>query len=110
MDLYNEIKSLKETPRDYKIYSYHFSDGKIYIGYTHGSLEQRHNQHKRIRYISPITNFLNSNEPYEGPTYEETVTVTLASGEIYKSLRKILDKYTTDTKKILNRNLYLYGY
>ena len=109
MDLYNKIKSLRQTPRDYKIYTYHFPDGKIYIGYTHGSLEERHKQHKR-RSISPIYNYLNDEKTYSEPKYEETVTVTLASGKIYKTLRKILDKYTSDTNQILNRNLYLYGY
>ena len=93
-----------------QIYTYKFPDGKIYIGYTTGDLKFRHNQHKRIRSVSPITKYINSNEPYEGPTHEETVTVDLYGNEKYKILRKILDKYTNDTTKILNKNLYLFGY
>ena len=108
-DLYNKIKTLKQTPREYKIYTYHFPDGKIYVGYTHGSLEERHNLHKNYS-ISPIYNRLNDKKINTKPKYEKTVMITLNSDEIYKYQRKILDTYTTDTKQILNKNLKLLGY
>ena len=110
MDVYNEIKYLWQTPREYKIYTYHFPDGKIYIGYVgeSRSLESRHNEHKRCS-ISSLYKRLNNNEEVL-PKYEETVTVVLDSGEIYKTLRKILDKYNAKKEDIINRNKSLYGY
>ena len=101
----------KNKKRKFHIYTYKFSDGKIYIGYsTTGDLNYSHYLHKIHRSISPIGKYLYSNEPYEGPTHETTVEVDIDSDEIYKIQRKILDKYTTDTKQILNRNLKLFGY
>ena len=108
--MYEEFEPIKPLITEVQIYTYKFPDGKIYIGYTTEGLKFRHNQHKRIRSVSPITKFLNNNEPYEGPTHEKTVKVNLYGNEIYKIQRKLLDKYTTDTKQILNRNLKLFGY
>ena len=91
-----------------EIYTYKFSDGKIYIGYVSpGGLEVRHYQHK-IHDISPIHNRLNTEEIF--PNYEETVTVNMNNDELYQIQRSILDKYTTDVKMILNRNLERFGY
>ena len=90
-----------------EIYTYKFSDGKIYIGYTSHGLESRHNQHK-TRSISPIYQYLNTEEIF--PNHEETVTVDLDSGNLYKIQRKILDRYTTNVNQILNTNLKLLGY
>ena len=90
-----------------EIYTYKFSDGKIYIGYTSYGLESRHKQHK-IHCISPIYQYLKNEEIF--PNHEETVTVDLDSGELYKIQRKILDRYTTDVDRILNTNLKLLGY
>ena len=99
----------KNKKRKLHIYTYKFSDGKIFIGYTiNEDLSHIHYLHKIHR--SPIAKYLYSNEPYEGPTHETTVELEIDSDEIYKIQRKILDKYTTDTKQILNRNLKLYGY
>ena len=91
-----------------EIYTYHFPDGKIYIGYTQYGLEQRHQRHKSCP-ISPIYQYLNTYEKVL-PKYEKTVEVDLVSNELYKIQRKILDTYNTDTKQILNKNLYLFGY
>ena len=96
-----------------QFYSYKFSDGKIYVGYIKNSnLYIRHMQHKQ-RSISPIYNYLN-NPNYEEvlPKIEETfyMSENVFLYERYKIIRKIFDKYTNDTTKILNTNLYLYGY
>ena len=108
--LAERINLRRNKLQNVKIYTYRFSDGKVYIGFTSGPLEFRHHQHKIHSNISPISKFLNSEEPYEGPTHETTVEVNKDSDEIYKIQRKILDTYTTDTKQILNRNLKLFGY
>ena len=100
------INSNKPKYQEFNIYSYKFSDGKIYVGYTIGDLEFRHNQHKR-RGISPIFKYLNSEEPYEGPIHEKTVKLK-KNDEVYPHIREIIDKYTTDTSKILNKNLWVY--
>ena len=103
---------MDEEIKKIKIYTYHFPDGKIYIGYTTGDLKFRHNQHKRIRHVSPITKYLNNPETEVNPKYETTVTLDLYDNDnkLYKIQRKILDTYTTDTNQILHRNLYLFGY
>ena len=103
------VESLKHKKRKLHIYTYHFPDGKIYIGYTSRTLESRHQEHKRCS-ISSIYKRLNNEKTYTKPKYEETVTVDFASGELYKILRKILDKYNAKKEDILNPNLYLYGY
>ena len=108
MDVYKKTKQFFQSPREFKIYTYHFPDGKIYIGFTSRSLESRHKEHKRCS-ISPVYKRLNTHEEVI-PKYEETVTVVLDSGEIYKILRKILDKYNTKKEDIINPNLFLYGY
>ena len=100
--------SSRSPIRKVQIYTYHFPDGKIYIGYTSRSLESRHKEHKRCS-ISSVYKRLNTHEEVI-PKYEETVTVVLDSGEIYKTLRKILDKYNAKKEDILNPNLYLFGY
>ena len=108
MDENKKSTYLSRSPiREVKIYTYHFPDGKIYIGYTSRSLQERHKAHKRCS-ISPIYKCLNSEKTQ--PKHEKTVTVDIDSNEIYKIQRKILDTYTTDTKQILNKNLKLLGY
>ena len=96
-----------------QFYSYKFSDGKIYVGYIKNSnLFIRHMQHKQ-RSISPIFKYLN-NPKYEEvlPKIEETFYMSENDflDEKYKIIRKIFDKYTNDTTKILNVNLFMYGY
>ena len=93
-----------------QIYTYHFPDGKIYIGFTSASLKFHENEHKTVRSISPIKKYLTSGEKYEGPILEKTVTLDIYDDELYKIQRKILDKYTNDTTKIINKNLKLFGY
>ena len=105
----NNLYLLSQSPFiKVKIYTYHFPDGKVYIGYTSRSLQERHEDHKRCT-ISSVYKRLKTNEEVL-PKYEETVEVDIDSDEIYKIQRKILDTYTTDTKQILNRNLKLFGY
>ena len=93
--------------REVQIYTYKFSDGKIYVGFTSTGLQDRHEAHKRSS-ISSIYKYLKTEKTY--PKHEETVTVDIDGNEIYKIQRKILDTYTTDTKQILNKNLKLLGY
>ena len=100
--------SSRSPIRKVQIFTYHFPDGKVYIGYTSRSLQERHHAHKRCS-ISPIYKCLNTHEEVL-PKYEKTVTVDIDSDEIYKIQRKILDTYTTDTNQILNKNLKLLGY
>ena len=102
------ISSSRSPIRKVQIYTNHFPDGKVYIGYTSRSLEDRHKEHKRCS-ISSIYDYLKTYEEVL-PKYEKTVEVDIDSDEIYVILRKILDKYTTDTNKILNKNLFLYNY
>ena len=102
------ISSSRSPIRKVQIYTYHFPDGKVYIGYTSRSLEDRHKEHKRCS-ISSIYKCLNSHKEVH-PKYEKTVEVDIDSDEIYKIQRKILDTYTNDTNQILNRNLKLFGY
>ena len=102
------ISSSRSPIRKVQIFTYHFPDGKVYIGYTSTGLEERHQAHKRCS-ISSIYDYLNTYEEVL-PKYEKTVTVDIDSNEIYKIQRKILDTYTTDTKQILNKNLKLLGY
>ena len=96
----------KPQIKEVEIYTYKFSDGKIYIGYA-SDLHIRHYQHK-IHCISPIYQYLKNEEIF--PNHEKTVTVDLDSGNLYKIQRKILDRYTTDVNQILNTNLKLLGY
>ena len=94
--------------REVKIYTYHFPDGKVYVGYTSAGLDHRHREHKRCS-ISPIYEYLKTHEEVL-PKYEKTVEVNIDEPEIYNIQREILDKYTSDTNKILNKNLILYNY
>ena len=100
--------SSRSPIREVKIYTYKFPNKKIYIGFTSRGLDDRHQEHKRCS-ISSIYKCLNTHEEVL-PKYEKTVTVDIDSNEIYKIQRKILDKYTTDTNQILNKNLKLLGY
>ena len=96
--------------KEVQFYTYQFFDGKIYVGYmTCFDLNIRHKQHKQ-RSISPIYQYLNNPKYEVFPKIEEIVYTDIYGDEKYKIMRKILDKYTTDTTKILNKNLYLYGY
>ena len=99
----------KTSFRKVQIYTYQFPDGKIYIGYTSHGLENAHKDHKFFP-ASPICQYLNDPETHTLPKYEKTVTVDPYGDEIYKYEREILDKYTSDTTQILNKNLYLFGY
>ena len=101
---------LDHTPRDVEIYTYQFPNGKIYVGYTSHGLDY---VDKCNRYFSasPVCQYLNSKE-YQNikPKLEKKITIDVYGDEIYKFLREVLDKYTTDTDKIINVNLGLYGY
>ena len=102
-------KPIKPLIREVQIYTYEFPNGKIYIGYTSHGLDYSHRCHKMFS-SSPIYQYLNNPKYEVKPKYEETVYTDIYGYEIYKFLRKILDKYTTDITQILNRNLYLFGY
>ena len=108
------IKNILSEPieplfKEVQIYTYKFPNGKIYIGYTSYGLEYVDNFHKSFS-VSPICQYLNNPETYVKPNEEIKVTVNVYGDEIHKIQRKILDKYTTDTTQILNKNLYLFGY
>ena len=102
-------KPIKPSFREVQIYTYKFPDGKIYIGYTSHGLDYAHKCHQFFS-ASPICQYLNNPETYVEPKEEQKVTVDVYGDDIYKFERKILDKYTTDTTQILNKNLYLWGY
>ena len=104
------IKELiKPSIKEVQIFTYQFPNGKIYIGYTSRGLDYAHRCHQTFS-SSPIYEYLHNEKTYKEPKYEETVYTDVYGDEIYKFLRKILDKYTTDTTQILNKNLYLLGY
>ena len=94
--------------RKVQIYTYHFPDGRVYVGYTSRGLDDRHREHKRCS-LSPIYEYLKTHEKVR-PRHETSVEVNIDNPEIYDIQRNILDKYTTDTNKILNKNLILYNY
>ena len=94
--------------RKVKIYTYHFPDGKLYIGFTSRSLEDRHKEHKRCSISTIFKRLITYKEVL--PKYEKTVEVDIDGDEIYKIQRKILDKYNVNTDQILNENLKLFGY
>ena len=102
-------KPIKPLIKEVQIYTYKFPDGKIYIGYTGYGLENAYENDKFFP-ASPVCQYLNNPETDIKPTEEQKVTIDVYGDEVYKFLRKILDKYTTDTTQILNKNLYLYGY
>ena len=104
-----EIEPIKPSFREVQIFTYKFPDGKIYIGYTSYGLENADKAHKFFP-ASPIFQYLNNPETYVKPNEEKKVTVDVYGDEIYKILRKILDKYNTKKEDILNKNLYLFGY
>ena len=104
-----EIEQINPSFREVQIYTYKFPDGKIYIGYTCYGLENSDKDHKFFP-ASPICQYLNNPETYVKPKEEKKVIVDVYGDEIYKIERKILDKYTSDTTQILNKNLYLFGY
>ena len=102
-------KSNKNSIKEVQIYTYKFPNGKIYIGYTSRGLDWIHRCHKH-RIVTPVTQYLNNPEQCVEPIEEKKVTIDVNGNDIYKIEREILDKYTTDTSKILNKNLYLWGY
>ena len=102
-------KPIEPSIREVQIYTYKFPDGKIYIGYTSYGLDYAYKDDKFFS-ASPVCQYLNNPETDIKPTEEQKVTVDVYGDDIYKFERKILDKYTTDTTQILNKNLKLFGY
>lgn len=102
-------KPIKPSFKEVQIYTYKFPNGKIYIGYTSRGLDYAHKCHQSFS-SSPIYQYLHNEKTYTEPKEEQKVTVDVYGDEIYQFERKILDKYTTDTTQILNKNLYLLGY
>ena len=102
-------KPIKPSIKEVQIYIYQFPNGKIYVGYTSHGLDYVHKCHQSFS-SSPIFQYLKNLKSYVEPKEEQKVTVDVYGDEVYKFIRKIFDKYITDTTQILNRNLYLYGY
>ena len=104
----NGKKHIFQNPvREVEFYSYKFSDGKVYVGWTSHGIENRHREHKRYP-ISSVYEHLQEEDIF--PKDEKAITIDIDSYDTYKIQREILDKYTSDTNQILNKNLNLLGY
>ena len=92
--------------KKFEVYSYKFPNNTIYVGYTSHGLDIIHCEHKR-RYYSPVYESLKK-YPDVYPQVELTVENITSFEELNKIQRKIFDSNLN--MKILNVNLWLYGY
>ena len=91
--------------KKFEVYSYKFPNNSIYVGYTSHGLEIVHKNHTRCR-LSPINKSLK-----EYPDVYPEVELTIENIS-YNGLRRI-QRQIFDSNlnmKILNVNLWLYGY
>ena len=91
--------------RKYKLYSYKFPDDSIYVGYTPIDLDYIHYYHS-TSHISPISHMIKK-YPDVYPKVE-LVVENVTYDTLHKLQRKIFD--SNSKMKILNVNLWLYGY
>ena len=91
--------------RSFEVYSFKFPNKSIYVGYTPHGLEQAYKDHSRCS-LSPIYKLIKE-YPDVYPEVELIVENTTYN-ELYKITRKIFDSNLN--MKILNENLWLYGY
>ena len=91
--------------RRFEVYSYKFPNNSIYVGYTSHGLDKIHSEHIRCS-ISPINKILKE-YPNVYPEVELTVE-NISYNELHRIQRKVFDSNLN--MKILNENLWLYGY
>ena len=91
--------------KKFEVYSYKFPINTIYVGYTSYGLELRDREHRRCC-LSPIYHYLKV-FPDVYPEVE-LVVENVSFNDLNKLVRKIFDSNLN--MKILNENLYLYGY
>lgn len=91
--------------RKFEVYSYKFPNNTIYVGYTSNGLKTVNYDHRKNS-LSPIYKILKE-YPEVYPEVELTIENISYNG-LHKLQRKIFDSNLD--MKILNVNLYLYGY
>ena len=91
--------------KKFEIYSYKFPNNSIYVGFTSHGLDRIHRNHVRCN-LSPINKILKE-YPNVYPEVELIIENTTYN-KLYGILRRILDSNLN--MKILNVNLWLYGY
>ena len=91
--------------KKYEVYSYKFPNNSIYVGYTSHGLEIVHKNHTRCS-LSPINKILKE-YPDVYPEVELTIE-NISYNELHRIQRKVFDSNLN--MKILNENLWLYGY
>ena len=102
----NMVNDLDEVlNKKIEIFTYKFPNNSIYVGYCTYGLDENYILHKKCR-CSPIFNILNE-YPDVKPKLELTVE-NKSFKEIYNIQRQIFD--ANPNMKILNVNLWLYGY
>ena len=95
----------KVVNKKIEFYSYKFPDNSVYVGYTTHSLDAAISLHTKCR-CSPIFKILKTYSDVK-PKLELTVE-NKSYRDIYDIHRKIFD--ANPDMKILNVNLWLYGY
>ena len=106
MDRSSELKDLDEVVnKKIEIFTYKFPNNSIYVGYCTYGLDESYRFHKKCS-VSPIFKILNE-YPDVKPKLELTVE-NKSYRDIYDIHRKIFD--ANPDMKILNVNLWLYGY
>ena len=102
----SKLKYLDEViNKKIEIFTNNFPDNSIYVGYCTYGLDENYRLHKKCR-CSPIFKILNK-YPDVKPKLEVKVK-NKTYKDIYNIQRQILD--LNPNKKILNVNLWLYGY
>ena len=91
--------------KKFEVYSYKFPNNSIYVGYTSHGLELAHKDHTRCS-LSPINKIIKE-YPDVYPEVELIVENTTYN-ELRRIQRKVFDSNLN--MKILNENLWLYGY
>lgn len=109
LEVINEVMSVGNDDvmegRKFEVYSFKFPDNSIYVGYTSHGLENAYKNHSRCS-LSPIYKTI---KEYPGVYPEVELTVENVSfNELNKLQRKVFDSNLN--MKILNENLWLYGY
>ena len=104
----NEIINVgddKILNRTFEVYSYKFPNNSIFVGYTPHGLDRAHSDHSRCS-LSPIYKIL---KEYTNVYPEvELIVENTTYNELRRIQRKVFDSNLN--MKILNENLWLYGY
>lgn len=91
--------------KKFEVYSFQFPNNSIYVGYTSHGLEIVHKNHTRYVF-SPIYKIIKE-YPDVYPEVELTIE-NISYNELRRIQRKVFDSNLN--MKILNENLWLYGY